>query len=177
MEDYFNVLKTIQKGEDKKVLCFIKQFYPLIKKYAVLLNYEDAYFDLELYFIKIIYTLNLEVMKNTSDSSILKYINTSVYHEYIRLSKRYNKTKAHEYTVSNETISSDIVIPIEDDFSNLFFNDIKKHLSDREYKVIYMFFYESFSINEIAEELDETTYNIYKIKAKALDKLRKTFQT
>lgn len=173
MENYLCVLKSIKAGNKSLALSLIEQFYPLLKKYSLLLNCEDSYNDLEIHFIKIIYKINLDCMDSLSDSSILKYIETSIYHEYIRLSKNNNKRLSNEFIVCNENVDADILVSWEDDFSTLLFHDIKKYLSEREYNVIFMTYYQSYTTKEIAKALSETTYNIYKIKDKALKKLKK----
>ncbi|MEG3007067.1 MAG: sigma-70 family RNA polymerase sigma factor [Oscillospiraceae bacterium] len=173
MENYLCILKSIKAGNKSLALSLIEQFYPLLKKYSSLLNYEDSYNDLEIHFIKTVCKINSDCMDSQSDSSILKYIETSIYHEYIRLSKKHSKILNNEFIVCNDNVDMDTLGSCEDDFSRLLFNDIKKHLSKREYNVIFMTYYENCTTNEIAKALSETTYNIYKIKDKALKKLKK----
>ena len=51
-------------------------------KYARKLNYEDAYDDIMLYFIKLIKSINLDKLTGRTDKIIISYINKSIINFY-----------------------------------------------------------------------------------------------
>lgn len=53
-------IASAQHNNSESLLALIEKFKPLLKKYAYKLHYEDAYYDLQLDFIQIILTINLD---------------------------------------------------------------------------------------------------------------------
>lgn len=56
-------IASAQHNNSESLLALIEKFKPLLKKYAYKLHYEDAYYDLQLDFIQIILTINLDAQK------------------------------------------------------------------------------------------------------------------
>lgn len=61
------------KGNEIILEC-INKFNPLLRKYALLLGYEDAYSDLRLELIIVIKKISTKHIKSNINPSILKYI-------------------------------------------------------------------------------------------------------
>lgn len=69
-------------------LCdLLRTFEPLLKKYARLLEYPDAYFDLQAAFLDIVKKLDVNRLDNKTDGTVFRYIQSAVHHQYISLSK------------------------------------------------------------------------------------------
>ena len=74
------------KAVDKEdMLSLIAQFKPLFIKYAYFLNNDDAFNDLQAFFIEFVKKVDLGKIHNHSDGAMVNYIKTAVYNEYARL--------------------------------------------------------------------------------------------
>lgn len=71
-EVYTNVLFA-KVGNSEILMELIKQFKPLLKKYAWKLGYEDAYEDLQLEFIKLIKEFPTETLSVKNDAGVVSY--------------------------------------------------------------------------------------------------------
>ena len=66
----------------------IETFDKLLRKYARLLRFEDAYEELRLFFIELILQLKNKEICDDNDGYIVSYISKAVRNQYIALSKR-----------------------------------------------------------------------------------------
>lgn len=177
-EVYTNVLFA-KTGNSEALMELIKQFKPLLKKYAWKLGYEDAYEDLQLEFIKLIKEFPTETLSVKNDAGVVSYIKKSIYHSFIALSK---KKHSHQYDIPFSDLEDednpnkiDEILAEEDSyyFANLEF--LHKILTGTEYDIIIEFFYFKRSIKEIAEKRNLSSAAISKSKRKALEKLRQAY--
>lgn len=76
-------------GDQTAKLEIINQFRPLLRKYAYKLNYEDAFYDLELKLLEILTMPFFNNPQNTEEQ-IVSYIHRAIVNEYIRLNKALN---------------------------------------------------------------------------------------
>ena len=53
----FDLFLNAYNGNSFAQLQIVQRFQPLLKKYAALLKYEDAYSDLQLYLLELLHTL------------------------------------------------------------------------------------------------------------------------
>ena len=65
----------------------LQRFERLLRKYARLLNYEDAYSDLVVFFLELLLSDNIKGLIGKPDAIIVNYITKAIKNEYIRLSK------------------------------------------------------------------------------------------
>ena len=87
MENLRETVYDAQKGDKNALLEVITFFDPLIKKYFKLMNYdEDFKSELTIYLMELIRSINLSDFRILNDFTLINYIRTSVYHEYIFLS-------------------------------------------------------------------------------------------
>ena len=77
-------IASAQHNNSESLLALIEKFKPLLKKYAYKLHYEDAYYDLQLDFIQIILTINLDAQNQKSEGALVNYICNSVQHAYCK---------------------------------------------------------------------------------------------
>ena len=91
MENLKNTIFTAQNGDKNALLEVITFFDPLIKKYVKLMDYdEDFKSELTIYLMELINSMKLSDFRILNDFTIINYVRTSVYHEYIFLSKNKN---------------------------------------------------------------------------------------
>ena len=64
-------ISSAQHNNPDSLLALIEKFKPLLKKYAYKLHYEDAYYDLQLDFIQIVLSINLDAQNQNSEACIL----------------------------------------------------------------------------------------------------------
>lgn len=166
MSELYNLIKKSQIKDLDSVEIICSKFAPLIKKYAYMLRYEDAYSDLQLCLIECIYKIPLSSGKfNLSDAYILSYIKKSVYFGYIALSQKNEKYKFknifydnYDYKVDKISYKADVCL-MEDE---LYLTDIKKILNIKEYELFRLKFIEQYTESEIAD--------IYGISRQAINK-------
>lgn len=68
-----DTIAAAQQNDEESLLALIEKFKPLLKKYAYKLHYEDSFFDLQLDFIQIVTTLNLEAQTKESEGALVNY--------------------------------------------------------------------------------------------------------
>ena len=89
MENLRETVYDAQKGDKNALLEVITFFDPLIKKYFKLMNYdEDFKSELTIYLMELIRSINLSDFRILNDFTLINYIRTSVYHEYIFYPKK-----------------------------------------------------------------------------------------
>ena len=98
-----NLYKEIldAKTDNNTLLKLVRQFMPLLKKYAIRMNAEDAYFDLQLDFIEMIHKIDLAHMKRKDDHTLLSYIAKSVYNSFIKRSRIACKYRDNNFLFSD----------------------------------------------------------------------------
>lgn len=79
---------TSAKSCVKKLTNIADQFDPLLKKYAHLLGYEEAYEELKNFIIMFLYKHNFSSLKSKNDATIVRYILICVRNYYKTLLKR-----------------------------------------------------------------------------------------
>lgn len=90
--EFYTLLLRSNQNDSTSIISIINKFQPLLKKYAFLLQYEDAYYDLLLKFLEIIKSKRLLQLNHTADAFIVSYIQKSIYHSYILLSQNQKRS-------------------------------------------------------------------------------------
>ena len=179
--DELRLCDEISAAQKDKValLELVTRFTPLLKKYANLLRYEDAYFDLQLDFIELISNFKLDKMLKTDNGALLSYIKKAIYNQYIKRSKANN-----EYLINNNTISDmsdeqvaviSIKFSVVDNYDVMCFKEYKDYLTQQEFEVILLIFYFGYEVSEIARNKKVSRQAINQLKNRALSKLRRHF--
>lgn len=172
------ILKT-QEGNDNAALPLLEKYKPLLLKYAVSLHYEDAFFDLQHSFLYLIKNIKLQNFKEQNNAVFTSYISKSIYHDYIRLSKK-NRIKELESPVNLFGESS------EEDFwnSKLQFNDsysfdkaiaLPPCLTAAEHELIKDLFIYHLSVKDVAKKRGVTSQAVSMLKKSAINKLKKHY--
>lgn len=174
MNSICNLILEFQAGRRDAALDIISKMYPLLKSYAKKLKYEDAFDDLQLFMIECISKIDVSQIDNCSDGAMVNYFATAIYRKYITLSIALKKRIEGETIKPDDDTADDNTLGYEDDYSELFLYSVKSLLNQTESNVIEGLFYRNLSVNEVAEKYDLSNWNVYKIRDKALSKLRKS---
>lgn len=83
----YSCIQAIQDGDKEQALAFLEKFSPLLKKYAYFLQTEDALQELQCFLLAFVKNLHLNKLTSSTDGAIISYINKTIYHHYIALSK------------------------------------------------------------------------------------------
>lgn len=155
------------------ILEMLRRFAKLLNKYARLLNYEDAYNDLMVFFLESLLSDNMKKLIGKPDAVIVHYIAKTIKNEYIRLSKSV-KTKWILYSDLGEkeqfVVESLLVYHQPEPLSWTIESD---PLTSWEKNVLTMVFEYEMSIKEIAEFTGKSRQTINQVKLNALSKLQK----
>lgn len=165
----------IQDGDNDSTIKLVEKFKPLMKKYAYILHYEDAYHDLLADFIELLLKLKVERIKNKEEGSMISYLSTSIHSSYIKKLIKVKQmrnfivysdlTEKELHYIDALTATNDIYIGIDYDI-------MRKLLTNQEFIIIKMIFYEGYSVTETANANGITRQAINQMKNRALKKLK-----
>lgn len=170
MEIYLLILKY-QQGNKDAGYELIKKFSPLLKKYSRnFIDSDNANSELVFIFLKLIKFLPINKFTDLDDKYLIKYISVSIRRSYFALLYKENK-----YSSKNLLVEplKDFNTFIQNDESNLIFNDISKYLTSKEAIVINRLYKDGLKEVEIAFELHTSRQNIYMTKKKSFKKVKK----
>lgn len=88
-----NLIIKVQSGDKDAMLYIIKKFSPLIKHYARSINVEDAFEELELALLNIVFRLHTEGLAIGNEYTILSYLKKSIRNHSFDLQKRSQSNK------------------------------------------------------------------------------------
>lgn len=171
----YDQVRAYQTGNNEIALEFLEIFASLLKKYARLLHTEDALEELQYHLLDVLKTMDLLQLSSQSDGVMVRYVQNIVYNRYIFLSKSYRKNRANislEDLNPYDAFQYMMHTSSTNDYSLLFFSDVRKILSDREYQVIVLLFRYGFTVAEIAKRIGKSRQAVNQIKNRALKKLK-----
>lgn len=164
--------------DEESSLALLGAFDKLLRKYARLLSYEDAYEELRLFFFELIYDMKGKDVGGENDGATVNYITTSVKNQYIFLSR---KRKREDCTSFSEMSEEQIAFieratatenwgQISDYFPS------KDKLTKHEIEILYLLLVCGYSVNEIAKKYKTSRQAVNKSKLRALNKIRKAMK-
>lgn len=166
-------LIELAKADDKNaMLKIIEKFRPLIHKYFKKSYYnEDVKSALELKLIEIV-KLKLDNLRNQNEGTLVKYIASSLYHQYLKIA---NNTKSEiiceedilDLFESNRVLSEKY---IEDP---ILFESLKMILTKREFDCIYYIVFMGYTAEELSKKWDITKQACDQCKKRAFNKIIK----
>ncbi len=171
-------IKQAALGNQQAMLDLIKQFEPLLKKYARKLNYPDAYCDLRLFFLDLVHYLADDKLKYPCDAYIVSYIQKAVEHAYYRiLWKQHISTRDLPFASlsEEEMYLAESKLSSGDTYENLILDELKSILTTTEYDVIVKIFFEEWSVIELANEYGISRQSVNQTKQRALKKIRQWY--
>lgn len=160
--------------DESSCLELVERFEPLLKKYAALIDQEDAFEDLRCFFIELVNKMKFKEVANKSEGHIVNYIATSVYNHYIYLSKcsRFSPTLFSE--LSEEQMAFiDYISAYEFDATLSEYFTGNTGLKDREIRILYMYYVQQYSVKEIADHFKISRQAVNQSKLRAVEKIKK----
>lgn len=163
--------------DEAAVLELLRRFDGLLKKYARILNYEDAYNDLILFFIELIQCEGIGNVCKKDDGIIVNYIVKSVRNHSLRMC---NSFKVQ--TISFSMLSDEQRYAIESKASCIQDEPISYYwstdaLTEKEENVLRMHYEFGCSISNIAEKTKTSRQSVNQTKIRALNILRNQIDT
>lgn len=153
---------------------------PIINKYTRLLKYnEDCRSELILKLIILVKNeIDLERMKNKDDGAIINYINSTIRHYYISISKSICKLRDNE-TLPDQDFwlynSENATVEFSQIENYIILDTIKSVLTEREFYCIYSIVLNGMTAEEVAKTLNISKQAANQCKKRALQKLKKHF--
>jgi RNA polymerase sigma factor (sigma-70 family) len=165
-----SLLLEAKKGNKDSLMEIITIFNPLIRKYGRKLLYDGAESDIILLIIKLIKSYpNPKEESYIQERDIVAYINISVQHEYIRLSKKFSNLKKMEVEL-NEDI---YLIQSNDNIeTSLLVSELLDKLSIIQKTILTELFFIGSTQTTLAKKLNISRQAVNKNKSKALNKLK-----
>lgn len=168
----------IQNGDSDLTLKLIEKFNPMLKKYAHNLYYEDAYHDLLADFIELLSNIKVERMQNKDEGCMISYVITSIHSSYIKKLIKIKQMKnfiIYSDLTEKELHYIDGLTATNDTYISTDFDLLKKILTNPEFIIIKMIFYEGYSVTETANINGITRQAVNQMKNRALKKLKLVF--
>lgn len=171
----YEIICRAQNGDKEAMQELVDRFTPLMRKRANKLGYEDAYEDIRLFFIELIYSMRLEKIRLKEDGGITSYINVSINNFYNKETAKSDKWKK-EIVVSALSAEQEYYMEkklSKEDKINIFMElNMEEKLTPNEYKIIYLIYIEGYSVAEIARDTNKTRQAVNQLKKRILKKIK-----
>ncbi len=164
------LVSKIKEGDMSVFLGVFEEFKRLITFYGKKLKYEDAASELTLFFIELLYNIDLSKFQSDNGEELQRYIAVSIKNKYIALSLAKEKGVKFENPLFEERCG---VTHRLDDKMCVFQGVCR--LNEAQRLVFYYHFIYGFSIIEIANRLNISRQAVNKTKNQVLAILRKEF--
>lgn len=169
------ILKARQKDE-ASMLEIIKRFLPIMKKYSHQLHMEteDAEQNFILYLLELIPKLPDNILAENNDGRIVNYIARSVknFYNYSVNQKKTVPTFIHMSELSEKQKKLlNAKSATKDSHEDLLLNILEQTLNKNEFDIIYLHYFNGYSIAEIAESKHKSRQAINQMNLRALKKL------
>lgn len=174
--EVFERILAYQGGNAEAALELVEKFKPLLKKYAYMLNKEDAYEDLQCYFLSFLKEIRSNNLRTTEDGAIITYIVKAVKNKYIAMSKENASSNCVDYV---DGMPPSVSAGFErkhnhnDLHDALLKRDLRTLLTDNEYRILVALYFEQWSVSEIAQQMHKSRQSVNQAKNHALNKLRR----
>mgnify|MGYP000009507874 CR=1 FL=1 len=128
----FDLFLNAYNGNSFAQLQIVQRFQPLLKKYAALLKYEDAYSDLQLYLLELLHSGKLTKLQRKDDGTLVKYIESSIRHQYISLNSRKNAVDNSVIASVDEIDFDQMSLSSNDEYPELLISDLHSVLQKNQ---------------------------------------------
>lgn len=142
----FDLFLNAYNGNSFAQLQIVQRFQPLLKKYAALLKYEDAYSDLQLYLLELLHSGKLTKLQRKDDGTLVKYIESSIRHQYISLNSRKNAVDNSVIASVDEIDFDQMSLSSNDEYPELLISDLHSVLQPSELTLLSQFVFKGMSI-------------------------------
>lgn len=170
---YQRILAAANKNANAMEL-LIKQFQPLLHKYACRLHTEDAEQNITLFFLELMHHIPVDILHPHMDGKIINYISKALHNYYIHQAVSY--LNAPPITYLTDVYSAGRALPetcvTYDSYNNLFLGTIKELLSATEYDVIESIYFHQYSVAQVAQFKNISRQAVNQTRLRALRKLK-----
>lgn len=135
----FDLFLNVYNSNSFAQLQIVQRFQPLLKKYAALLKYEDAYSDLQLYLLELLHSGKLTKLQRKDDGTLVKYIESSIRHQYISLNSRKNAVDNSVIASVDEIDFDQMSLSSNDEYPELLISDLHSVLQPSELTLLSQF--------------------------------------
>ena len=166
-----------QLPEETALLTLLSDFDKLLKKYARILSYEDAYSDLQLFFIELVLKLKDAEITTNNNGAVVNYISKAIKNHYISLSKKkeYGDVIIFSDLSDGQMFYVDSIMSNNHEPSISDFFPAKHSLSRVEVEILMLFFDYGYSSAEIARLSGKSRQAVNQTKIRALNKIKTCF--
>lgn len=170
-----DLITKSQHGNGDATIALIYKFNPLLKKYAYQLHYDDAYDDIRVDFIQLIYDIDLDQIHNRCEGCLVSYISRAMRCIFIKKSKL--KESLQNIILDSELEDNQLhhiesLSSQEDSYFQNELPEIKSALTGPEASVIQMIYINGYSACEAAQRLGTSRQAVNQMKNRALNKLK-----
>ena len=169
MSNLYQLIICAKRNCNSAKIALVEQFSPIITKYANKLSYEDAQQDLIVFFLELLPDIPERL---NDDAEIISYIAKSIYHQYIKLAKKYFLNAEAEICIENlqdYIIGDNALNRVE---CIVLFKDLLSKLNEDCFRIIYLHYIKGYSIKEIADYFQVSRQEVNKSKNIALNILK-----
>lgn len=171
---YETVIES-KKGDKECTMELIRRFDPLIKKYSRKLSYDGSNIDLIISLLETIAYIPIDKhITLREDGCIISYINNSIKHTYINLSKKNSTILKTEKEINNDFLLETYRDCLDD---VIYVNSLIDKLSLLQQKVVKEIYFNDKSVESLTKELNVSRQSINRTKNRALKKLRELYSS
>ena len=161
-------IKEFQRNNMEIFPQIFSQFERLIYTYSARIDYEDAFQELTVFLVELLYKIDLKRLKDSID--LKKYIAVSIRNKYIHISRERQKLLLEQ----NQYFEMGIEY-FDPAVKEILKSAIKNLSKNQQKTIIYKYIY-CYSDAEIADELEITRQAVNRTKNRALNSLRAYFE-
>lgn len=173
-----DLIAESQNGNNDATLLMIEKFKPLLKKYAYMLYYEDAYNDLLVDFIELIHDINLDHIHDKGEGKMVSYIYKSINSSFIKkltaLKKLHNCILYSELS-EPQLYNVNIISATNDEYFMYELPGISLILTETEYLIVKMIYCSGYTVTELSFAFGISRQAVNQMKRRALKKLDALF--
>lgn len=172
MGELYKLIEESKKGNKECLLKVICRFNPLLRKYSRKLNYDGSESDLIICILEIIYTIPINNNKMQQDECIVGYINVSIKHKYIYLSKKYTNIMSRETEFNTDILEENYNQLSE---NSLYLENLMDNLPKLQQEIIKQIYFKGTSEKDIAKQLNISRQAVNRAKNRALKNLKNRY--
>lgn len=172
MGELYKLVEWSKNGDKERLLEIIYKFQPLIRKYSRKLRYDGSDSDLIICLLETIYNMPIDKAEMQKDECIIGYINISIKHKYIYLSKKYISILTRE-TELNTNILNENCEEIWEDYICL--NNLVDKLPELQQKIIKKIYFNGVLEKDLAKQLNISRQAVNRTKNRALRNLKNNY--
>lgn len=170
----YNLIVRAGNNDNGAMMELLEMFRPLITGYARKLNYEDAYEDVRLEFIRVVRLMGSGRMHETEDGAVISYIKecmSNFYKKRVQKVVRSKKEIVFSELTEEQTYYVDAQLTTMDEEDIFLAFGMDHLLNAREEKVLYLIYVKGNSSAEIAKDWHKSRQAVNQLKKRAIQKI------